>query len=153
MVLCLFVDFHARSGQYRDVSFFRVPVIDKKNGEEAEELSTEHRTKLITAISRDDLTEQILKNDRVCSRHFVSSHPAKPWDKYNVDWVPTLNLRHTKRKAEDMGKAVQERAERAKVRRKKKLNEAKTMIKENRLWLNDEGTQVSNILFTSTSDD
>ena len=153
MVLCLFVDCHARSGRDRDVSFFRVPVIDKKNGEEAEELSTEHRTKLITAISRDDLTEQILKNDRVCSRHFVSSHPAKPWDKYNVDWVPTLNLRHTKRKAEDMGKAVQERAERAKVRRKKKLNEAKTMIKENRLRLNDEGTQVSNILFTSTSDD
>ena len=153
MVLCLFVDCHARSGRDRDVSFFRVPVIDKKNGEEAEELSTEHRTKLITAISRDDLTEQILKNDRVCSRHFVSSHPAKPWDKYNVDWVPTLNLRHTKRKAEDMGKAVQERAERAQVRRKKKLNEAKTMIKENRLRLNDEGTQVSNILFTSTSDD
>ena len=27
------------------------------------------------------------------------------------------------------------------------------MIKENRLRLNDEGTQVSNILFTSTSDD
>ena len=79
------------------------------------------------------MTEQILKNDRVCSRHFVSSHPAKPWDKYNVDWVPTLNLRHTKRKAEDMGKAVQEQAERAKVRRKKQLNEAKTMIKENRL--------------------
>ena len=54
MVLCLFVDCHARSGRDRDVSFFRVPVIDKKNGEEAEELSTEHRTKLITAISRDD---------------------------------------------------------------------------------------------------
>ena len=123
MVLCLFVDCHARSGRDRNVSFFRVPVIDKKNGEEAEELSTEHWTKLITAISRDDLTEQILKNDRVCSHHFVSSHPGKPWDKYNVDWVPTLNLRHTKRKAEDMGKAVQGRAERAKVRRKKKLNE------------------------------
>ena len=99
------------------------------------------------------MTEQILKNDCVCSRHFVSGRPAKPWDKYNVDWVPTLNLGHTKRKAEDTGKAVQERAERAKVRRKNKLDEAKTTIEEKRLRLNDEGTQVSNISFTSTSDD
>ena len=113
MVLCLFADCHARSGRDRDVSFFRVPVIDKNHGEEAEELSTERRTKWIAAKSRDDLTEQILKNDRVCSRHFVSGRPAKPRDKYNVDWVPTLNLGHTKRKAEDTGKAVQERAERA----------------------------------------
>ena len=153
MVLCLFVDCHSRSGRDRDVSFFRVPVIDKNHGEEAEELSTKRRTKLIAAISRDDLTEQILRNDRVCSRHFVSSRPAKPWDKYKVDWVPTLNLGHTKRKAEDTGKAVQERAERAKVRRTKKLDEAKTTIEEERIRLHDEGTQVSNISFMSTSDD
>ena len=153
MVLCLFVDCHSRSGRDRDVSFFRVPVIDKNHGEEAEELSTKRRTKWIAAISRDDLTEQILKNDRVCSRHFVSSRPAKPWDKYKVDWVPTLNLGHTKRKAEDTGKAVQERAERAEVRRTKKLDEAKTTIEEERIRLNDEGTQVSNISFMSTSDD
>ena len=153
MVLCLFVDCHARSGRDRDVSFFRVPVIDRNHGEEAEELSIERRTKWIAAISRDDLTEQIVKKDRVCSRHFVSGRPAKSWDKYNVDWVPTLNLGHTKRKAEDTGEAVQERAERAKIRRKKKLDEAKTTIEEKRLRLNDEGTQVSNISFTSTSDD
>ena len=84
MVLCLFVDCHARSGRDRDVSFFKVPVIEN-HGEAAEEFSTERRTKWIAAISRDDSTEQILKNDRVCSRHFVSSRPAKPWDKYNVD--------------------------------------------------------------------
>ena len=153
MFLCLFVDCHSRSGRDRDVSFFILPVIDKNHGAEAEELSTKRRTKWIAAISRDDLTEQILKNNRVCSRHFVSSRPAKPWDKYNVDWVPTLNLGHTKRKAGDTGKAVQELAERAKVRRTKKLDEAKTTIEEKRLRLNDEGTQVSNILFTSTSDD
>ena len=153
MVLCLLVDCHARSGRDRDFSFFRVPVIDKNHGEEAEELSTERRTKWIAAISRDDLTEQILKNDRVCNRHFVSSRPAKPRDNYNVDKVPTLNLGHTKRKAEYAGEAVQERAERAKVRRKKKLDEAKTTIEEKRLRLNDEGAQVSIISFTSTSDD
>ena len=59
----------------------------------------------------------------LCS--FVDCHgrsgPAKPWDKYNVDWVPTLNLGHAKRKAEGTGKAVQERAERAKVRGRRSL--------------------------------
>ena len=124
----------------------------KNHGEEPEELSTKRLMKWIVAISRDDLTEQILENDHVCSRHFVSSRPAKPWDKYKVDWVPTLNLGHTKRKAEDTGKAVQEQTERAKVR-KKKFDEAKTTIEEKRLLLNDEGTQVSNISFTSTSED
>ena len=97
MVLCLFVDCHARSGRDTDISFFRVPSIDTNHGEEAEELSIERQTWWISAISRDDLTEQILKNDRVCSRHFVSGKPAKKFDKFNVDWVPTLSLGHSKR--------------------------------------------------------
>ena len=44
MVLCLFVDCHARSGRDKDVSFFRVPSIDTNHGEEAEERSIERRT-------------------------------------------------------------------------------------------------------------
>lgn len=139
MVLCLFVDCHARSGRDKDVSFFRVPSIDTNHGEEAEERSIERRTQWIAAISRDDLTEQILKNDRVCSRHFVSGKPAKEFDKFNVDWVPTLNLGHSKRKKKDSSTADQDRAERAKARRKKKLNETKVEIEEKKLRLNDEG--------------
>lgn len=42
-------------------------------------------------ISRADLTDEILNNDRVCGRHFVSGQVAKAWDRYNVDWVPTLD--------------------------------------------------------------
>ena len=61
MVLCLFVDCHTRSGRDKDVSFFRVPSLDTNHGEEAEEHSIERRTQWIAAISRDDLTEQILK--------------------------------------------------------------------------------------------
>lgn len=79
------MDCHARSGRDKDVSFFRVPSIDTNHGEETEERSIERRTQWITAISRDDLTEQILKNDRVCSRHFVSGKPAKDFDSFNVD--------------------------------------------------------------------
>ena len=54
MVLCLFVDCHARSGRDKDVSFFRVLSIDTNHGEEAEELSFERQTQWIAAISRDD---------------------------------------------------------------------------------------------------
>ena len=153
MVLWLFVDCHARSGRDKDVSFFRVPSIITNDDEEAEERSIERRTQWIAAISRDDLTEQILKNDRVCSRHFVSGQPAKDYDKFNVNWVPTLNLGHSKREKKDSSTADQDRAERAKARRKKKLNETKVEIEEKKLRLNDEGTQASKISFAPFSGD
>ena len=35
-------------------------------------------------------------NDRVCGRHFVSGKAAKSWNRFNVDWVPTLCLGHSK---------------------------------------------------------
>ncbi|KAK2564273.1 hypothetical protein P5673_012528 [Acropora cervicornis] len=130
----------------------KVPSIDTNHGEEAEELSLERRTRWIAAISRDDLTEQILKNDRVCSRRFVSGQPAKDFDKFNVDWVPTLNMGHSERKKKGSSvKTDQDRAERAKARRKKKLNETKADIEKKKLHLNDEGTQACNISFTPLS--
>ena len=98
MVLCLFVDCQARSGRDKDVSFFRVPSIITNHEEETEERSIERRMQWIAAMRRDDLTEQILKNYCVSSRHFVSGQPAKDYDKFNVDWVSTLNLGHSKRK-------------------------------------------------------
>ena len=38
-----------------------------------------------------------LENDRVCSRHFLSGHPAKDWDRMDIDLIPTQNLGHSKR--------------------------------------------------------
>ena len=117
---------HARSGRDKDVKFFSVPSIAKYQGEMVEELLIERRTRWIAAISRDKLTEDILRNDRVCSRHFVSGRPAASWDKFNVDWVPSLNLGHTKSKANDEERQQRdiERAERAKLRHKRKHEEA-----------------------------
>ena len=85
-----------RSGRDKDVSFYRVLVIIRNEGELTEELTTERRRKWISAISRDDITEKKMENDRVCSSHFVSGKPTSNWDKFNVDWVPTLNLGHNK---------------------------------------------------------
>ena len=71
-------------------------------------------------------------------------------DRFNVDWVPMLNLRHSKGKKKDSSTADQDRVERAKARRKNKLNETKVEI-EKKLRLNDEGTQAPNISFTPLS--
>ena len=68
------------------LNFFKVPSVVTNQGEEAEKLLKERRSLWISAISRDDLTEQIIANDQVCDRHFVSGKGAKSWDRFNVDW-------------------------------------------------------------------
>ena len=47
------------------------PSVVTNQGKEAENLCREKRSRWISAISRDDLTDDILDNDRVCGRHFV----------------------------------------------------------------------------------
>ena len=78
MVLCIIVgcgNKGGKSSQRKDsvVKFSRVPKIVKNKGEVIEELTTRRRRAWISAISRDDLTEDKLENERVCSRHFVWS--------------------------------------------------------------------------------
>ena len=100
--------------------FFRVPRVVVIQGEYMEELTTERRRRWISAISRDDLTDSILENDRVCSKHFVSGQVAKDWDRFNVDWVPTLCLGHSKQQLKDPEGAAA-RSQRAAERRKRIL--------------------------------
>ncbi len=38
------------------------------------------------------LTEEILKNDRICSRHFILGKPAEVLDVTSPNWLPSLNL-------------------------------------------------------------
>ena len=89
MVFCLIVGVQAKVLERKILNFFQVPSVVTNQGEEAEKLSKERRSLWISAISWDDLTEQILANDRVCDRHFVSGKGAKSWDRFNVDWIPT----------------------------------------------------------------
>ena len=97
MVLCIVVGCANRSGRDKGIYFAHVPTVFTNQGEEAEILSQERRSRWISAISSADLTDEILNNDCVCGRHFVSGQAAKAWDRYNVDWVPTLNLGHDKK--------------------------------------------------------
>ena len=68
----------------------------KNQGESTEALLEEKRRLWLAAISRADLIEKILENDRVCGDHFHSGKAAPLWDKHNLDWVPSLNLGHDK---------------------------------------------------------
>lgn len=46
----------------------------------------------MAAVSREGLTERILTNDRICSRHYISGKPADLLDDANPDWLPSLHL-------------------------------------------------------------
>lgn len=74
--------------------------------------STERRTEWLAAIIREDLTENILENDRVCGTHFHSGKAASLWDRYNPDWIPTLHLGHGKVRSEGKKEHQQLRAQR-----------------------------------------
>ena len=106
---------HERSGRDKDVSFFRIPKVVTGRGGKYRELSEKRRAGFLSAISRDDLTEKILTHDRICSRHFILGRPAALEDELNPDWLPTLNLGHSKVTAEKVV-AAEERWERKKAR-------------------------------------
>jgi len=78
-----------------------------------------------SAISRDDLTEKILNNDRVCDQHFHSGTAAPLWDRHSIDWVPSLiNLGHGKSATRrEQTEAQEARAERSKERRKRQAEQ------------------------------
>ena len=81
MVLCIIVGCGNETGKSlkkKDpLRFSRVPKIVNNEGEMTEELTTRRRRAWLSAISRDDLTEEKLENERVCHRHFVSGQAAK----------------------------------------------------------------------------
>ena len=85
--------------------FFRFPAVISNQGEAVQSLSVERRFKWLSAVSRSDITDKTLSTSRVCSRHFVSGTSAKEGDKHNIDWVPSLDLGHTKVSSEITNKA------------------------------------------------
>ena len=85
-------------------------------GKDMEELTRKRHAGFISAISRADLTEKITSNDRICSRHFIFGKPASLLDENNLDWLPTLNMGHSKQISESRARAVAERWERMKAR-------------------------------------
>ena len=124
MPMCLIVGCSRKTGRDKGIRLYRVPAVVTNQGPEVEELSIERRRRWISATSRDDLTEKILSNDRVCDQHFHSGATAASWDRHNIDWVPTLNLGHGKSaKRSEQTEAQEARAERSKERRKRQAEQ------------------------------
>ena len=84
MVLCMIVGCVSKSGRDKGVYFARIPSVVSHQGEEAEKLSRQRQLRCISAISRADLTDEILNNDRVCGRNFVSGQAAKSWTNITI---------------------------------------------------------------------
>ena len=151
MVMCIIVGCGSKSDTAKGIGMFRIPSVIYNQGEETEELTRLRREKWISAISRDDgKYKDILKSERVCGRHFVSGKPSQPWDKHNVDWIPSLNL-GKKRYREESSKAATERAERAKARRKSALEQQELEAAKKMALVNESGPRVVDIDFSSAS--
>ena len=148
MVLCIIGKCGSKSGR-DSIRFYSMPSIITNQGEEFEELSRERRNLWISAIDRADLkTKKVLKNERVCSRHFVSGRPAANWDRFNEDWVPTLHLTKKEYKKKDV-EAARERSERAKARRKSAIERQEEEAVKKRKFLNESGEHIVGIDFTA----
>ena len=126
MVLCVVV---GCSGHDKDVSFYRIPAVTKRRSDQEYKLSQKRRDNFLAAISRDDLTDKILQNDRICSRHFIQGRPASLFDENNPDWLPTLNLGHGK--AIEITSATSMRWERARKQSQSQVAVNTTCADEN----------------------
>ncbi len=74
----------------------------------------------LSAIQRLDLTQKIICNDRICSRHFISGKPAALEEENNPDWLPTLHLGHSKAMTAKKAETAKSRYKRVKLREAKK---------------------------------
>ena len=161
MVLCIIPGCGVKSGNKEGISLFRIPIVVDKNGESYKQLTEDRRNAWISQISRDDTkSKDILKSERVCGRHFVSGKPALLWDRYNVDWKPTLNLGKKDYSKEPDLQAAAARADRAKDRDQARQSLLKQQQREHeaareraakRRKLNESGQQVSKIDFAASS--
>ena len=125
MVLCAIVGCGSKSGCDKGIYFARIPEVVNQQGEDYRKLKELRRNGWISAISRDDLTEtQFDRGEvRVCGKHFHSGRASKSWDRYNIDWIPTLNLGHNKGNGEhnvEHLEAAAQRTDRTKVQELKR---------------------------------
>ena len=106
MVVCLVSGCSKHSGCDKDVSFYRVPKVTYKKKPRLTELIKRRRQGFLAAISRNELTESAIYNNRVCLRHFISGKPAELEDELNPDWLPTQHLGHSETCPEQAEQAV-----------------------------------------------
>ncbi|KAJ8912346.1 hypothetical protein NQ315_014713, partial [Exocentrus adspersus] len=121
-VTCLVVGCGSRSNR-NNVNFYSVPaILSHKFVTGKNELSKRRRALWIAAIKRDDLNESKLKNQRVCSKHFITGKPAALEDENHPDWVPSQEMGHKSQNVQKRYDDV-ERKERLEKRKRRKVEE------------------------------
>ena len=71
MALCVVIGCSKRSGHDKGISFYSIPAIIKGRSKQEFQLSKKRRNGFLTAIFREDLSEKIITNDRICSTHII----------------------------------------------------------------------------------
>ena len=149
MVLCIIPGCRVKSGNKEGISLFRIPA-NRRSPKRMDFPDKPRRHEM----------ERHLESERVWGRHFVSGKPALLWDRYNVDWKPTLNLGKKDYSKEPDLQAAAARADRAKDRdqarqslleQQQREHEAARERAAKRRKLNESGQQVSKIDFAASS--
>ena len=101
MVLCAVLGCNNHSERDKHMSYYCIPKVRKFSDKHELELLTKQRDGFLARINRADLTVEVLERNtkmdyRVCSRH-ISGKPAYLYDETNPDWLPSINLGHSKK--------------------------------------------------------
>lgn len=113
---CAVIGCSSRSGKGNEgVSFFRIPQVRSRLGNDYQELQKIRRMKWILALRRKDITEKKLEHFRICSKHFLKGKPADLLNRADPDWVPSLMMGYIV-KTESSGQEDMNRFVRARMR-------------------------------------
>ena len=148
MVHCVVFGCGSRSDWDKGIGFYQIPSVIKNKSAFEEELKIERKGKWIQTISRGDIkAKDVLKNECICGKYFVSGKPSPYWDKHNVDWVPTLELKKKSYGREIDYEVRAKRQERAKKREERAIKQQEHEAAEKRQKLSESSLPVAQIDF------
>ncbi|XP_043104035.1 E3 ubiquitin-protein ligase TRIM39-like isoform X2 [Puntigrus tetrazona] len=90
VITCAVRGCRSRSSGGVKVSFFRIPRVRTREGEETRALCERRRATWLARINRSNV--KISDGCRVCSDHFVQGRPSYLHDEKNPDWAPSVKL-------------------------------------------------------------
>ena len=144
MVHCVVFSSGCRRDWDKGIGFYQIPSVIKNKSAFEEELTIKRKGKWIQAISQGDIkAKDVLKNEQVCGKYFVSGKPSPYWDKHNVDWVPTLEIRKKSYGREVDYEVRAKRQDRAKKREEHAIKQQEHEAAEKRQKLSESSLPVA----------
>ena len=121
-MFCAVIGHSKRSGCDKDISLYRILKMVTHKGKQEYELTKKTKTWVFFSgdIQRCLQSTRVLKNDRICTRNYISGKPAYLYNETNPNWLPNVTPRACKER-------VEERRNRAMARRKARKEKAKSV--------------------------